>query len=99
MDLSRTNVVVIVFVMEGCGACHDYLPRLREIGKGYPGVPVVIQDVGKMTDEVQNTADRFNVSATPTTIVAKRGPGFVKAEGAVSDAEIRDLFETANRWR
>ena len=28
IDLAQTNVVVIVFGMEGCGACEHYIPRL-----------------------------------------------------------------------
>jgi len=44
-DLSQTRVVVIVFAMDGCGPCEEYLPRFvkhveRFKRSGYPFVIV-----------------------------------------------------------
>lgn len=29
IDLTRAKAVIVVFVMEGCGACEEYLPRFK----------------------------------------------------------------------
>ena len=29
IDLTHAKAVIIVFVMEGCGACEEYLPRFK----------------------------------------------------------------------
>ena len=29
MSVEKANIVIVVFAMPGCHACHEYLPRLR----------------------------------------------------------------------
>jgi hypothetical protein len=47
-DLANTNVLILVFAMPGCPACHDYLPRLTKQVQGFQklGHPFVIYQNG-----------------------------------------------------
>lgn len=112
--LDEQKVVVIVFGMQGCGACEHYIPRLvnevTQLGhQGYsfvvgggevpipPGsIPVFIYDAASPDSSVQKLADRFGVTATPTTIVACRGPGSFKLEGSLADNQIHWLLMMAD---
>ena len=97
LDLTNANVIVIVFVMDGCPACENYLPRFKRIAKPYSkaGIQIAVFDANSKDDRVQDFADRINVRATPTTAVLPRGQGLVKVEGAVDDATIKQLLDLA----
>lgn len=99
MNLGNSNVVVALFVMEGCGACHEYLPRFQRIAEPYKraGIPVLIIDAATEDAEINELADRWGVRATPTTIVARRGPGVIRQEGNLSDEYLKQLFDAAHR--
>lgn len=45
-DLSHCPVVVVVFAMDGCHHCHEFLPRLERLTKAFQakGWPFVIYD-------------------------------------------------------
>lgn len=47
-NLDQTNVLILVFAMPGCPACHDYLPRLTKQIQGFQklGHPFVIYENG-----------------------------------------------------
>lgn len=112
IDLAQTNVVVIVFGMEGCGACEHYIPRLKTEAEqlalqGFPFVvqptslipgqiPILFYDAASDDKTVQQLADRYEVHATPTTIVAARGPGSFKAEGSLANNQIQWLLMMAS---
>lgn len=97
MDTSQARVVVAVFVMEGCPACHDYLPRFQQVADPYmkAGVPVIVYNAED--PNVQQLADRWDIQATPTTVIALRGPGMIKEEGSMSGEDIKKLMDTAYR--
>lgn len=92
MDLSQARAVVVVFSQEGCPACEEYLPRFQRIA-ATKAVPSRIVDVG--LPDAEAISDNFGVEATPTTMVLKRPVGAIKAEGALSDADIEQLFGIA----
>lgn len=55
-----------------------------------PGtIPVLVYDAAADDAEVQKLADRFGVQATPTTIIAARGPGSFKVEGSLANNQIQ----------
>lgn len=55
-----------------------------------PGViPVLVFDAAAEDADVQKLADRFGVQATPTTVVAARGPGSFKVEGSLANNQIQ----------
>jgi thioredoxin-related protein len=70
-------------------------------GRGYPfvvyqpgitlapnAIPIVLYDAASADADVQQLADRFAVEATPTTILAARGPGSFKVEGNLANNQI-----------
>jgi thiol-disulfide isomerase/thioredoxin len=97
MDIQNARVVMMVFVMPGCEACHEHLPRLQRVQAQprYQGVPVVMVDAADPRSA--EYVIRYDVRHTPTTIVARRGPGYVKSVGSMTEPQIAALFETALR--
>lgn len=87
-----------------------FLAKVEEYRKkGYPfvvykpgvafpngAIPVLVLDVSTNNDELQTYANRFAVSATPTTVVQKRSGGVLKTEGALSDVQIDGLLGLAH---
>lgn len=61
-----------------------------------PGsIPILFYDAASEDKTVQALADRYNVRATPTTIVATRGPGSIKCEGSLANNQIQWLLMMA----
>jgi hypothetical protein len=114
INLSKHSAAVLVFAMEGCGACDHYVPRLvakvEELKRhGYPfvvysegvklgqnAIPVLLCDAASPEPEVQKLADRFEISATPSTVVLARGEGSFKVEGNLADNQIVWVLNMAN---
>lgn len=110
-DLDHIPLLVVVFAMPECGACEAYLPRFErkvnhdgafqfywpEATMDGHKIPVFVFDVSSASPKVQQFADRFAVSATPTTVVVKRPGGVLKAEGSLSDAQIDALLGLAKQ--
>jgi glutaredoxin len=79
-----------VFVMTGCPACHEYIPRIKRVA-GRLGVPLAIHDITKNPRSAA-LANAQKVKATPTTFV-QSGNGRSKHKvGAISDADIEKLL-------
>ena len=108
--LSATRVVIVVFVMADCPGCEAYVPRLnarikktggpfhvfdgkRRAPKG--SIPVLYYDVSLPNEEVQEFASRFNIEATPTTIVLPMNDTAIKFEGGLADNQIDYVFALA----
>lgn len=107
VDISTCPAVLFVFSQEECPACVEYLPRLYaalEASK-YPfsiyegdgkvaakTIPVLVYDVASTDPGLQQLADRFAISSTPTTVAALRGPGTMNVPGNLSDSQITYLL-------
>lgn len=91
IHLAQQPVLVLVFGMEGCPACSDYLPVFRRVAEKFPSVPAYAIDCNKQSE----VADRFKVRATPTTFLLKHGRVVRRIEGEVGAAEIERLFRGA----
>jgi thiol-disulfide isomerase/thioredoxin len=89
------NAVVVVFAMKECPACADYMPRFQAVASQFAG-RVGYQILDANAPGVQALAERFNIEATPTTLVLRRPVGAIKAEGSLSDGEILHLFNVAS---
>jgi len=88
------NAVIVVFAMKDCPACHEYVPRLQAIAGQFAGrVPYQILDANDSAN--QAVAERFEIMATPTTMVLRKPAGAIKAEGALADSDILRLFNIA----
>jgi thiol-disulfide isomerase/thioredoxin len=59
-------------------------------------VPILVYDAASPDAEVQKLADRFNVTATPTTVIATRGPGSAKYEGNLATNQIQWVLMMAH---
>lgn len=97
-------VVVLVFHMEGCPACEQFLPKFRAIAPHYGplsensymavtgrGVPSGIYDANKFDP----LAERFDIRATPTMLVARRQERPVREEGDLDERTIHGMFQWA----
>ena len=94
LQLAQARCVIIVFVMKECPACHEYVPRFRQVAQQFSGkVPSVIFDVE--SPQGHPLADQFDIQATPTTMVLRRPLGAIKAEGALNNIDIQQLFTIA----
>lgn len=111
MDLSKVNVLVAVFAMHDCPACEAYTPRLAAAARAYGrpfhvhdgvqliprgSIPIIFYDVSQPDPEIASFADRYQVTATPTTLVLVRGPGTLKVEGNLSDDQITHVLQSAH---
>ena len=99
VDLRKQRVLVALFVMEGCGACDEFKPRFDKISAPYAaaGIPIVVYDAQSEAPDLVAFMDRYGVTATPTMLILKRGPGSIRVDGSVDDAQIRQAFEIAHR--
>lgn len=109
--LAGCRVCIVVFVMPDCGACELYAPRLaaavRKAGSPFlvfdgkrraprGAIPVLYYDVSQDNAEVQAFASRFNVEATPTTVVLPmNGDGAAKFEGGLAENQISYVLDLA----
>lgn len=92
MAFTRTDPpLFIVFVMQGCSACHEYLPRVKRLVDGKIGLHV--RDV----NTVPQLAAKFGVRATPTTVVRTRSGAVHRRVGNVDDDIVRTLLGHALR--
>jgi len=110
MSVAQAKVVILVFAMPGCPACHEYLPRLYEhidmaqqagnpivlyqdgMDVGRDVIPVVVLNSTSQDAQLQALCDQHKISALPTTMVLPRWGMAVRYEGALPDADIRDMF-------
>jgi len=76
---------------------HGYPFVVHEMGEKIPAgsIPIALYDAASEDPDVQKLADRFEVTATPTTIVLSRGGSF-KIEGSIADNQILWLLNMAN---
>ena len=59
-------------------------------------IPVFIYDAASPDADVQKLADRYDVQATPTTILLTRGAGSFKCEGNLANNQIIWILNMAN---
>lgn len=87
---------VFVFVMKGCGACEEFMPRFTRLATPYyqHGLPIGVYDIAK-DPRAAKFGDHLGVTATPTTIVRTRHGRSLRRIGSVSDAEIVKLLRGA----
>ena len=99
VDLTKERVLVALFVQEGCGACEEFQPRFDRLAARYKraGMPVFVYDAAGGDPELVAWMDRYEIGATPTILVLKRGPGTMKIDGAIPDDQIEGVLQSAYR--
>lgn len=96
MDVNNANVVVILFVLEQCPHCHDYYPKFVEAAKKYTHYfPVWVLNAND--PEYSELADKYQITATPSIVITKRGAGAVKIEGTQDEAQTEAILKMALR--
>jgi len=81
--------VLVDFYAEWCGPCRMVAPTIESIAKGYEGKIKVCK---LNIDEASETSAKYEVMSIPTLLVFDNGKVVNKAVGAVSEAEIVDMF-------
>ncbi len=86
---------MLVFVMDGCGACHAYVPLLRQVGRPYSRrVRLQIIEITN-SPEGQKAGNEYKIKATPTTIVQSASGKTYRRVGALPPNQISDLLQAA----
>jgi len=100
IDLSHEGAAVLIFVQPGCGACDDFVPILAPRAQAYrmAGLKVILLNLASADAAIQAAADQYQVRATPTTIVVRRGAAPLRIEGAVDARSVDHILSEAYRW-
>lgn len=96
MDLSHYPAIIIVLGQKGCPACEEFHPRFVRAADRYQ-TPGIAMDI--MTPQGGKLADTYGVTVTPTTLLLRRGSGAIRAEGAISDSALDQLFGFGDQLR
>jgi thiol-disulfide isomerase/thioredoxin len=86
---------VVVFHMNGCPACHEYLPRFRRIAVKYRAfVPIKSANISIASNVA--TADKYKIKAAPTTLILDASDKVVRRyTGALDAKAIEEIFTEA----
>lgn len=89
--------VVLVFHMNGCPACREYMPRFKAKAEKYRGkLDVRHLNISHSVMSVQDTAKKFKIEYLPTTLVLGDGDKVLKRkEGGVDNSQIEKLLAFA----
>lgn len=94
--MENARVVVVVFTIDGCGACQEYKPRFRRIAQSYQKhVPIFMMDANDPRSA--DLATRLDVTNVPATFVLRKPTGVIKVEGSIPDSQIAWLLGVAAR--
>lgn len=85
------NCVLVVFYMNDCPACHEYLPRFRAIAARHPNVQTYLLETEKYAAE----ADKYGIQGVPVTLALRKPAGMIKVEGGIPDDQIEWFFRVA----
>lgn len=94
MDLRESPVVVILFTLEGCGACAEFKPRFARIAADYQR-HVSIIDADANDPRFADLADRLKVEAVPAVFLLRRPRGMIRLVGSSTDDQVRWLLNIA----
>ena len=94
VDPRTSPVVIVLFTLDGCGACAEYKPRFQKLAAAANlPIPVIYADADD--PKFSGLADRLKVEAVPVTFVLRRPRGLIRLTGASTDAQITWLLNAA----
>ena len=89
---------VFVFIAEGCGACHDYMPKFERYAAAAKAAgapfPIGVYDLAQENPRVQEFAEKLGVRATPTTIVVTSDGKLHRHVGSLPVAQIKSVLSS-----
>lgn len=88
---------VLVFVMKGCGACAEYVPRFKHLAGPHLRTGLAVEIIDIDSARGRKLARQFGIEATPTTVIHRADGGGWKQVGGVSDGAIRHTLALARR--
>jgi thioredoxin-like negative regulator of GroEL len=92
--IENARVVVVLFTMNGCPACHEFRPRFRKLAEPYGRyMPIVMADVDD--PRFEGLAERLQVRELPVTFALRRPHGMIRVVGNVPDAHAKWLLDVA----
>jgi thiol-disulfide isomerase/thioredoxin len=93
--MAKSTKQVVVFHMDGCPACHDYLPRFRRIAVKYrPFLAIKAANISVPSNAT--VADKYKIAAAPTTLVLDAEDKVLKRyKGALDAKSIEAIFVEA----
>ncbi len=87
---------VFVFIQEGCGACHEYMPTFNYVAGPLRGrIPIGVYDIAKPDRRHQRLAQSLGVNVTPTTVIMNSNGTLKKYEGALGVTALRAALAAA----
>lgn len=90
LELSRTVPVVVDLWAEWCAPCKQLTPLLERVVADYAGRAVLVKvDV----DANPQLAQAFRAQSIPTVVALVQGQPVPLFEGAIPEAQIRQVFE------
>lgn len=93
MRVTELPIAIVVFGMEGCPACSNFLPKFRKIAQQHNNIPAFAVDSSK--PENAGAADHYGITVTPTVVLMRYGKLVKKFEGEGSKADVEKLFRFA----
>ena len=92
-----SNTQVVVFHMDGCPACREYLPRFRRVAVKYrPFVAIKAANVSRTSNHA--VANKYKIDSVPTTLILNAQDAVLKRyTGALDAKSIEQIFAVALR--
>jgi thioredoxin-like negative regulator of GroEL len=86
---------VVVFHMDGCSACYEYLPRFRRVAVKYrPFLSIKAANISAAANA--GTANKYKITAAPTTLILDaEGAVLKRYKGALDVKSIEAIFVEA----
>ncbi len=89
--VAEGKTVLVDFFANWCGPCKMLAPVLEEVAPSYPEVEFVKVD----TDENEDLARRFKISAIPALFIIKDGKQVAMTRGYMNADELRAFVDGA----
>lgn len=91
-----TPAAVFVFGQTGCPACAAYIPRFKRLAAPYrQRIQIGVYDLARDGQHANEFASKLGIRATPTTVVMNRRGSLHKHVGALGDAQVKQLLDSA----
>jgi hypothetical protein len=99
--MAGTRAEIILWMMPGCGHCHEFAPRFRkrleEWKQQLESREVAVWEGNAGDGGNAELCARYQITSTPTMLVRYSNGRWFRIEGAVDDQVIVSAFTSACR--